>query len=617
MNGTILGSRYELLEMIGEGGMAKVYKARCRILDRIVAVKILKDEFSKDKSFVVKFKTEALSAARINHPNIVNIYDVGQENDVHYIVMEYVDGETLKDIIKREAPLSVDKAVDIAIMICDGIHHAHEKGIIHRDIKPHNILVTEHGMVKVADFGIARAASNATITYGNNNIIGSVHYISPEQAKGEPVGRTTDIYSLGCVLYEMLTGKVPFEASSAITVALKHINDEAPSPRAVNPKIPAALEGVIYKAIQKNPAYRYATAKDMRNALIGLHTNMQGDPKMINRRNDNNMIYDPSTGERDDQGLKKKRKIRPLGIALIAVAIVGLLSGIISVMGGGLFGEEVAVPDLIGMDYEQADQKLKDINLVLNVTGYDYSNEFDKDQIISQDPGEGRKVKEGRQINVQVSKGAKLVDVPNVQGVDIQTAMKRLSDADLNMGDRDDEYDEEKPEGTVISQNPKKGASVKAGTEVDLVVSKGKKPATVAVPDLTGLTVDKARLKLQDLKLVLGEEKHASSTEFYENQIASQDKAVGEMVDEGTTINVVVSTGPGPQSKTRTLQFKLPSEPSVQRVTVQVDDAGESREIYNEMHKAGDVVVVGVSYYGTGTAEVFVNGVSKKVYNLQ
>lgn len=616
MIGTILGSRYELLEIIGEGGMAKVYKARCKILDRIVAVKILKDEFSKDKSFVVRFKTEALSAARINHPNIVNIYDVGQENDIHYIVMEYVDGETLKEIIKSEAPLPVDKAVDIAIMICDGIHHAHEKGIIHRDIKPHNILVTEHGMVKVADFGIARAASNATITYGNNNIIGSVHYISPEQAKGEPVGRTTDIYSLGCVLYEMLTGKVPFEASSAITVALKHINDEAPSPRAANAKIPAALEGIIYKAIQKNPAHRFATAKDMRNALIGLHTNLQGDHKTINRRNEN-MVYDPKTGERDDQGLKKKRKMRPLGIALIAVAVLGLLSGVLSVMSGGLFGKEVAVPDLISMDYKQADEKLQNSNLVLNVTGFDYSDEFDKDQIISQDPGKGMKVKEGRQINVRVSKGSKLVTVPNVTGIDIEDASKRLGDAGLNMGDRDDEYDEEKPEGIVIRQSPSKGASVKSGTDVNLVVSKGKKPASVAVPDLTGLTVEKARLKLQDLKLVLGLEKHESSTLFYENQIASQDKSVGEMVDEGTAINVVISSGPGPQSKTRTLQFKLPSDPALQRVTVQVDDAGESREVYNQMHKASDVVYVGVNYYGTGTAEVFINGVSKKVYNLQ
>lgn len=614
MNGTILGGRYELIEIIGEGGMAKVYKARCKILDRIVAVKILKDEFSRDKSFVVKFKTEALSAARINHPNIVNIYDVGQENDVHYIVMEYVDGQTLKEIIRSEAPLPIDKAADIAIMICDGIHHAHEKGIIHRDIKPHNILVTEHGMVKVADFGIARAMSNATITYGNN-IVGSVHYISPEQAKGDPIDRTTDIYSVGCVLYEMVTGKVPFDAESPITVALKHMHDEAPSPRSINSSVPIALEGIIYKAIQKNPAQRFATAKEMRNALIGLHNNLSTDYKAVNRRSEKNTGVAPITGERDEASLQKKKKIRPLGVALIVVAIVGLLAGVLYNMGGSLFGEEVAVPDIVGMDYKQADDELKKNNLIMKVD-WEYNDEFDKDQIIAQDPGKGRKVKEGKEIEVRVSKGAKLITVPNVIGIDIKDAIKRLSDEKLNMGDRDNKYNDEKPEGLVISQSPSKGSSVKSGTSVNLVVSKGKKSAEIVMPDLTGLTVDKARKVLEDKKLVMGEEKRQESTEFLKDQIVQQDSAADKVVEEGTVINVVVSNGPGPQTKTKELQFRLPDDPAYPRVVVKVNDTNGLREEYNQLHKAGDVVYVGISYYGTGTAEVFVNGVSKKKYPL-
>ncbi len=614
MNGTILGGRYELLEIIGEGGMAKVYKARCRILDRIVAVKILKDEFSKDKGFVVKFKTEALSAARINHPNIVNIYDVGQENDIHYIVMEYVDGETLKEIIRRDAPLPIDKAADIAIMICDGIHHAHEKGIIHRDIKPHNILVTEHGMVKVADFGIARAMSNATITYGNN-IVGSVHYISPEQAKGDPIDRTTDIYSVGCVLYEMVTGKVPFDAESPITVALKHIHDEAPSPRSINSRVPSALEGIIYKAIQKNPAQRFATAKDMRNALIGLHNNLSTEYKAINRRNEKSMVVDPSFGERDEASLQKKKKLRPFGIALIAVAVLGLLMGVFFTMGGSIFGKEVAVPNIVGMDYKQADEELDKIGLELGVA-FEYNDEFDKDQIISQDPLKGRKVKEGRTIEVSVSKGSKLITVPNVTGIDIEDAIKRLGAEDLNMGDREGRYDDEKPEGLVIDQSPSKGSSVRSGTSVNLVVSKGKQPAQISMPTLTGLTVEKARQLLEDKKLVLGEQKRQDSTEFFKDQIAAQDKATGEMVDEGTVINVVVSNGPGPETKTQELQFRLPNDPPFPRVVIKVSDANGVREVYNEMHRASEVVYVGVSYYGSGTAEVFINGVSKKKYNL-
>ena len=259
MEPKILGNRYELIEKIGEGGMSYVYRARCQILDRIVAIKILKEEYSDDQAFVSRFRTEAMAAARLSHPNIVNIYDVGEHDDVYYIVMEYVEGTTLKELIAQEAPLPVGRAIDIAVMICDGIQHAHDKGIIHRDIKPHNILITTTGMVKVADFGIAQAISKKTITFGGN-IVGSVHYISPEQAKGEPVTIATDIYSLGCVLYEMLTGKPPFDAESPVTVALKHIHDEITPPRQINESIPMALEGIIYRAMEKIPEKRPSSA---------------------------------------------------------------------------------------------------------------------------------------------------------------------------------------------------------------------------------------------------------------------------------------------------------------------------------------------------------------------
>ncbi|MDD3895017.1 MAG: protein kinase, partial [Syntrophomonadaceae bacterium] len=241
MSRTLLGDRYEILEIIGEGGMAIVYKARDITLDRVVAIKVLKDEFDNDPSFVERFKTEALAAAKLTHPNIVNIYDVGQQNNKHYIVMEYVEGKTLQETISSQGLMPVTKAVDIAAMICDGLQAAHEKGIIHRDVKPHNILITNSGIVKVADFGIAQAISKKTLTF-NGHIVGTVHYIAPEQAKGETVTPATDIYSLGCVLYEMLTGIVPFDAESPLTVVLKHIHDEPVLPRSKNPAIPAGLE---------------------------------------------------------------------------------------------------------------------------------------------------------------------------------------------------------------------------------------------------------------------------------------------------------------------------------------------------------------------------------------
>jgi serine/threonine-protein kinase len=613
LKATILGDRYELIEKIDEGGMSIVYKAHCRILDRIVAVKILKEEYSRDKSFVEKFKSEAQSAARISHPNIVNIFDVGQENDVHYIVMEYVAGKTLKDLIREEAPLSVDKAVNIAIMICDGVNHAHEKGIIHRDIKPHNILITEHGMVKVADFGIARAMTNATITYGNN-IVGSVHYISPEQAKGEIINRTADIYSIGCVLYEMLTGKVPFTAESPITIALKHIHDQPPSPRLINDEIPPALEGIIFKAMEKVPAHRFPTAEHMRNALLNLNGELV-NTYPVKKAGHRSAAFPIEEGE--DVMVKKRRKIKPAGVAIIAIAIVGLLSGIFFVMGGNLFGEEIPVPEVEGLTYMQAQELVKKQGLELNVYHQQYDDEVEKDVIISQDPRKGMKVKKGRQINVVVSLGSELVPVPNVTGISKQDAIIRLSDKGLNLVPAEERYDDKYDKGIIISQDPESGDKVESGTNVKVAISKGKQPEKVSMPDLKGLTVEKARQKLSDLKLLLGDNiKRQESTQYYANQISEQDTAPGVLVDEGTTINVTISTGPGPTQRTKTLEFKVPSSQPYYKVEIKVTDARGERNVYSELHRGGDTVSVGITYLGAGTADVYFDGEKYKTYSF-
>jgi len=601
LNGTTLGSRYELIEIIGEGGMSTVFKARDRILDRIVAVKVLKDEFSKDIGFVEKFKTEALSAASISHPNIVNIYDVGQEKDVHYIVMEYVDGKTLKDVIRKNAPLPISQAVDIAIMVCDGVHHAHEKGIIHRDIKPHNILITEQGMVKVADFGIARAVSAGTITYGNN-IVGSVHYFSPEQARGEVINRTTDIYSIGCILYEMVTGKVPFDAESPITVALRHIHDEPPSPRLKNPEIPLALEGIIFRAMEKVPGRRFQTAQDMRNALLNVH---------------NAKAAVMSSGLEKGVDKVKKRKIKPVGVALIAIAIVGLLSGVLFMTGGNIFGKEVAVPDIVGMNMAKADEELSKLGLIMNVIARQNDPAVEKDSIISQDPGKGRKVKAGRQISVVVSTGSEQVKVPNITGVNIKDATTRLTNKGLNLGTPQEVFDEKYEAGIVISQKPAADTLVGSGTNVDVVVSKGKTPNKVTMPELKGLSLTNATKKLQDNKLVLGDVKRQQSNAFYNDQVSAQDTAAGVLVDEGTKVNITISTGPGPTSKTKRLQFDLPSDQQFYNVVISVNDAQGERVVYNVMHRAGENVNVGINYFGTGTAKVEINGKAFKDYSLQ
>ncbi|MDD4776212.1 MAG: protein kinase [Syntrophomonas sp.] len=594
-----LGGRYELIEVIGEGGMSFVYKARDNILDRIVAVKILKDEFARDQVFVEKFKTEALSVARISHPNIVNIFDVGVQDNIYYIVMEYVDGYTLKQLIRQEAPLPVEKALDIAIGVCDGVHHAHEKGIIHRDIKPHNILITAQGMVKVADFGIAQAVSAGTITYGKN-IVGSVHYFSPEQAKGEPVTPATDIYSIGCIIYEMVTGQVPFNADSPITIALRHINEDPPSPREINTEIPVPLENLIHRAMAKQPGHRYQTAQEMRNALLKIQ---QGASSLI-------------TGAPQDVA-GTGRKMKPLGKGIIAIALMGFLSGILYMMAGNLFGSEVAVPDIVAMDIKQADEELSRLGLVMKVIGRETSDQVPLDAITNQDPGPGRKVKAGREIEVIISLGLEQVKVPNITGVTINDATSRLANKGLNLGTIDPVYDEKYADGIVISQDPLVDANVSAGTKINVVVSKGKQPQRVAVPDVRGLNTAEATAKLQAAKMQPGAVTRAASNEYLPELVAAQEPAAGVQAEEGSQVNLVLSSGPGPSSKTRQVEFEVPTEKRTYAVVIKVVDAQGSRDVYRESHEAGDTVTVNIKYYGTGTAEVQLDGTRFRSYNLR
>jgi len=611
LKGTILGDRYELLDKIGEGGMSIVYKARCRILDRIVAVKILKDEYSNNGSFVEKFKTEALAAAQLSHPNIVNIFDVGDQDNIYFIVMEYVEGRTLKEIICEKAPLSVEEAMDITIMICDGIHHAHEKGIIHRDIKPHNILITDSGIVKVADFGIAQAINQKTITYGGN-IVGSVYYISPEQAKGEPVSRASDIYSLGCVLYEMLTARTPFDAESPITVALKHIHDEPVPPRTFNEDIPASLEGIILRAMERKPGYRFSTAEEMRNTLLNLYN---VSSKYSHKHRDNNtIVISPISTEGVENGVKK-RKIRPSGIAIVLIAFLGLLSGFLFVMGSSLFGEEIVVPDIVGMDIKNANRELGKLGLEMTVIAKQFSNEIEKDKIISQDPSTGQKVKEGREIKVILSNGTELQKVPIVVGLKLADARIRLTNEGLKIGGVEEIYDDKYEEDFIISQDPQAGEQVEKGSSIDLMVSKGKAPERVSMPDLIGLNLEEARQRLQDNNLLLGEQKREESSEYYTGQVMEQDTEAGVLIDQQSSISIVVSKGPGPAAKTKTLEFKLPKKQDYYKVIINLKDAQREREIYNELHKAADTVYVGVNYFGSAKVEVKLNGQLYKIYN--
>ncbi len=611
MKGTVLGERYELIEKIGEGGMALVYKAHCRILNRTVAVKILKEEFASDQNFVEKFKTEALAVAQLSHPNIVNIFDVGQLDEVYYIVMEYVEGKTLNETIHERGSLSVDEAIDISAMICDGLHEAHEKGIIHRDIKPHNILITGSGIVKVADFGIAQAISKKTITFAGD-ILGTVHYISPEQAKGEPVNRATDIYSLGCVLYEMLTGKMPFDSENTITIALKHIHDQAVPPRSINKDIPPVLEAIILKAMEKLPENRFASAEEMRLALL----NMDSDRalKYSNNRNGRTRVMSPIFNSQD-HSIKNRKRIRPAALVIISLAVLGLLTGFFFIMSESVFGNEVVVPELTGMTEKEAKEELEKLGLKMYIS-YKFDEKIARDLIISQKPADGQKVKEGREITVVVSKGSQLVQVPSVRGLTLADAEMRLNSEGLKVGKKDKIYDDKFAVDVVISQDPLPGSEVESHSEINLMISRGKTPKKVSMPDLIGLSLEDAQKKIQDNNLLSGTIKRQESTAFFANQVIEQDTGSGVMIPEQSSINLVISDGPGPSARTTVLEFTLPEQEDKYRVVVIFSDAKGKSTIYNELRPAAETITLAVNYFASGTAEVQLNGKHHKTFSL-
>ena len=537
MGATVLGNRYEILRKIGDGGMAFVYQARDKLLNRIVAVKVLRPEFVDDQEFLVKFKREAEAVASLSHPNIVNVYDVGEDGKVHYIVMEYVDGQNLKEIIQDEGSLEEYTALDIAKQIARALSAAHRNGIIHRDIKPHNILISKDGrQVKVADFGIAKAVSSSTMT-NMGSVIGSVHYISPEQAKGKHLTSNADLYSLGIVLYEMIIGRVPFSGDSPISIALKHINEDIAFTEEDKINIPNSVRTIISKMTQKEPANRYQTAEELIEDIEFVERNIdlpyikdynnfattdvdRRDPEIFNGRKpvqyddyedddyydedgddyyeDDDYYYEdedidddyyeekPKSRKEKKQEKKNKakkketprarRRLKILAVILIMI-LIGYAAFFMKYFGLGLFSkdnsENVKVPSVVNMTVEEAQKSLEGTGLRLVVKSEEYSNGVSKDRIITQTPSENTTLKKGDSVSVIVSKGNSKVPVPNVVGLKLSQAEKLLNDNKLILGNVKYEYNDAE-EGTVLSQSLVGGSSDE-GQKVSLVVSKGKK----------------------------------------------------------------------------------------------------------------------------------------------
>lgn len=605
MIGTVLGNRYEIVEKIGGGGMALVYRAKCRLLNRYVAIKILRDEYINDEEFIKKFRRESQAAASLSHPNIVNIYDVGVDikdgQEIQYIVMEYIKGKTLKEIIREKGKLTVEETIDYSIQIAEALEHAHKNHIVHRDIKPHNIMLTEDGRIKVTDFGIARAATASTVT-NTSNVIGSVHYFSPEQARGGYTDEKSDIYSLGIVMYEMITGKVPFEGDSPITVALKHIQEEIVPPRKIDNTIPIGLENIIMNCVKKSQGDRYATASELLADLRKTKLSEGKFPIENINSNDAPTRIIPAIEDKDENKMKKVNKNKKKNDGSLKVVFFAILLAfiVVSSMALGFFKlkdyfitKEVVVPDLVGMHKDRAKEEVEKLGLKFEIANEVYSSEFEKDEVVNQMTESGTKVKEGYTIEVTISKGRNLVKVPNLINRSINEIDNLLIEAGLAEGIVNYEYSDTVEANIVLSQDPAPYTEVEEGTRINLVVSQGPEQKLVVMPRLIGQSESEAKNALIAYGLVLEEIKREPSNEYDEGIVFGQSVEPGNEIEANTKITLYVSTGPEeepePEDKDKELPFKMTLFPSgeneeVEIRIVRVQD-GNREVVYNKIHK--------------------------------
>ncbi len=545
MSTRIIAGRYELLEKIGDGGMAVVYKAKDKLLNRFVAVKILKPEFTKDAKFIESFRKESHAAASLNHPNIVSVYDVGREGNINYIVMELIEGTTLSEMIYNSAPMPYKQVVNLASQIAAGLAVAHKRGIVHRDVKPHNIMVTEEGVAKLTDFGIAKAVTSATVTTStSDNIMGSVHYFSPEQARGGFVDEKSDIYSLGIVMYEMLTGKIPFDGENPVSVALMHINNEMPSPSDLIAGIPPRLEYIVTKATSKQPNDRFESVEEMTKEFknIDVVGRVVGDSISENKIKFNGVEEDDEYDEIEDSPKKSSKKKK---IALISGISVGALAIIfvIFALATGLFGgSNVEVPNVKGLTYEEAEAKLAEVNLLIAEGEEVYSDEFEEGLIADQNPDVGESIKEESTVTVNISKGTEEGSAPNLLGMDEDEAIKTIEDSGFKLGTVTTTTSTE-PEGEVIQQTPPGGTTVDMGSTISIVISDGKGVEESSVPYLIGKSQASAEQAIIAAGFVVGDISEETSSTYSAGKVIWQQYDANTKLEKGTAIDIRVSSG--------------------------------------------------------------------------
>ena len=565
LKGKVLGNRYEILEKIGIGGMATVYKAKDKILNRCVAIKILKDEFANDTDFIKRFQVEAQAAASLSHSNIVSVYDVGNEENLHYIVMELIDGKTLKEIIQEQGKLPWRDAVNIAAQIAAGLSKAHANHIVHRDIKPHNIIITKDNIAKVTDFGIAKAVSNSTINVMGNTV-GSVHYFSPEHARGGYTDARSDIYSLGVVLYEMVTGSLPFDADTPVSVALKHIQEMPTEPIELNDEIPIGVNNIIMKAMSKDISERYQTAHEMYHDLENILKNPADIPNAVvtirqegefptqkipivgvdkSYSNGSRKYSEENEESEVKKGITKKQAIVKLIVMLLSIIILFTVAFMLSnYVIGNIFGSasSIKVPKIEGMEQEEAKRVLEELKLVMEITATVESEKYPAGYVESQSPKEGREVKEGATIEVTLSKGGKTVLVPNLKDSTVDVAKIEIEQRGL-VFKAEYKYNKDIPSGDIIEQTPKVNTEVAEGSIVTVYVSKGAQSGLIYVPNVIGETEAKAKQKITDAKL-LAEVTTINDPDKQDGIVISQTPNADELLSELSTVIIVVNKVP-------------------------------------------------------------------------
>lgn len=633
LEGKIIGNRYEVLEKIGIGGMATVYKAKDNILKRNVAVKVLRDEFTTDEEFIKRFNTEAQAAASLTHPNIVSIYDVGHEDNLYFIVMELIQGKTLKQIITEDGVLPWKWSINIAIQIASALEIAHKNNIVHRDIKPHNIIITEDGVAKVTDFGIAKAVSNSTITaFGTT--IGSVHYFSPEHARGGYTDAKSDIYSLGVVMYEMMTGRVPFDADTPVSIALKHMQEKPVEPIKLNPSIPYAVNKIIMKAMQKEVALRYSSATEMLKDLNAALKNPDGNTVMPDQNIENSYTQRIPTiqgGEKMNQKEKKVNAFFKKHKKAIMIAIIVLIVILIPVI--GFYGtqailnvgraKDVKLPNLVGKTIEEAEQELNKSKLKIEKKE-EFNSEIEVGKIISQNPPfiENYTVKENSTVEVVVSKGTEMTKVPKIIGMEYEEAEEEIKKYNLQ-AEKIDKVSKTVEKGIVIEQEPAENTEIKAGEKVKIYVSCGNGLKQIVTQYVIGKTEKDAKELLTKDGLEVEVVNEEDTTK--ENGIVlKQSIEAGKTVDEGTkiiiTVNKIAEIKTGKidiNLKAITGGIKLDADGNEidpeATVTVKVTSAGKEETVYNEKHrKDTSTIIFDVKGVGTITIKVYVDDILKR-----